>query len=54
MCIRDRGVDASELIDAIAQLPSEKMDSVNAQTFALLAYAAGQYSLCLLYTSRCV
>ena len=39
------GVDASELIDAIAQLPSEKMDSVNAQTFALLAYDAGQYSL---------
>ena len=39
------GVDASELIDAIAQLPSEKMDSVNAQIFALLAYDAGQYSL---------
>ena len=39
------GVDASELIDAIAQLPSEKMDSVNAQAFALLAYDAGQYDL---------
>lgn len=39
------GVDASELIDAIAQLPSEKMDSVNAQAFALLAYDVGQYTL---------
>ena len=39
------GIDASELIDAIAQLPGEKMDSVNAQAFALLAYDAGQYAL---------
>lgn len=39
------GVDAQTEVDTLAKLPKERLESVNAQAFALLAYDAADYTL---------
>ena len=39
------GMDARQYVDVLAQLPVARLNTVNAQAFALLAYDSGNYTL---------
>ncbi|MEA5004413.1 MAG: prenyltransferase/squalene oxidase repeat-containing protein [Christensenella sp.] len=39
------GMNAQQYVDILAKLPETRLDTVNAQAFALLAYDAGNYTL---------
>ena len=59
MCIRDRDMD--EAIEAANEIASEHMEIVTKNAFEVMmkvrnagAIFIGEYSSCLLYTSRCV